>query len=308
MAQTVTLAHSPDPDDVFMWWPITGKIDTSGRRISPPALDTRGVEFAALPGDIHELNQRAINGAPYEVTALSVACWGMPEVSERYAVTRCGASFGKGYGPRLVVRADSAALSPADLASVPGQIAIPGHQTTAFLVLRQLLGLGKEADMSRFVRLPFEQIIPAVARGEFAAGLVIHEGQITYTQQNLRLLVDLGEWWGSRTNGPLPLGVNAVRTDLDATHGLGMFARVVDLLHKSVAYAMERWEESVEYTVPFAAANAARAGTAPPTIEQVNRYCRMYVTEETRDMGEAGVTAIRKLLGVNYRGRIVGPG
>lgn len=296
MPLSITLAHSPDPDDVFMWWPLTGKIDPAGRVLSPPSIDTRGLRFVPWPVDIHDLNQHATSGSPYEVTALSVACWGTALVADRYAVTRCGGSFGKGYGPRLVVQASSPLAHPHDLLTSNGPIAIPGHQTTAFLVLKQLLGLAPHADLSRFVRLPFEQIIPAVARGEFLAGLVIHEGQITYAQQDLRLLVDLGQWWGATTSLPLPLGVNAIRRDLDQTHGPGTFQLVTDLLHQSVEHAMARWDESVAYTLPFAAANAARAGTTPPDLQQVDRYCRMYVTEETRDMGDAGEDAIRRVL------------
>lgn len=299
MPPSITLAHSPDPDDVFMWWPLTGKIDPAGNVLSPPALDTSGLQFAPLPADIHELNQRAAADAPYEVTALSVACWSTGPVAARYAATRCGGSFGKGYGPRLVVRSQSSLNVPGDVLKAQGPIAIPGHQTTAFLVLKQLLGLKPDADLSRFVRLPFEQIIPAVARGEFIAGLVIHEGQITYAQQDLRLVADLGQWWGAATGLPLPLGVNAIRRDLDNTHGPGVFQLVTDLLHQSVEYAMARWDESVAYTLPFAAANASRAGTLPPDLAQVDRYCRMYVTEETRDMGEAGELAIRRVLGVS---------
>ena len=306
MPFSLTLAHSPDPDDVFMWWPLTGKIDPQGNTVSPPALDTKGLLFIPKPVDIHDLNQHALSSTPYEITALSVACWGAPDVARRYAITRCGGSFGKGYGPRLVVHAESPISSLDELLQSKGDIAIPGHQTTAFLVLKHALALVPDADLSRFVRLPFEQIIPAVARGAAAAGLVIHEGQITYAQQCLRLIVDLGQWWGTSTGLPLPLGVNAIRRDLDSTHGPGVFQLVTDLLHQSVEHAMQRWDHSVAYTLPFAAANAARAGTAPPSLEQVDRYCRMYVTEETRDMGHAGQLAIRRVLG-SIPAPIVGP-
>lgn len=147
-----------------------------------------------------------------------------------------------------------------------------------------------------FVELPFDQIIGAVARGEADAGLVIHEGQLTFEGAGLKLILDVGQWWKQRTGLKLPLGINAVRRDLDTIHGSGALARTAALLRESVNYSMARWDESVRYTMPFAMENIKRGGGEPPTVDRVDRYCRMYVSEETRDMGDTGREAIRRLL------------
>lgn len=300
----LVLAHSPDPDDAFMWWPLTGKFDPSRagggpiRHDSPamlaaPALNTGRFRFLALPADIEVLNRRAAEAGDLDITALSVRAWA--DVAGRYAITRCGASFGEGFGPKVVARADNAAIRCEGCLRKPGlRLAIPGRRTTAFLVLSLLL---ESAGDARIVEVPFEQVIPMVARGEADAGLVIHEGQLTFADAGLRLVVDLGEWWREETGGPLPLGVNAIRRDLDDRFGAGALAEVAGLLSRSVAYAMERWDESVRYTLPFAEANAGRAGGGGGVSrDRVDRYCRMYVSALTRDMGEAGRSAIEALL------------
>ncbi len=307
----ITLAHSPDPDDVFMWWPLTGKLDARPSRdaaerndpitpghpalLSAPALDTSPFEFRALPLDIEVLNRRAIEHADLEITALSARAWS--DVRDRYSITSCGASFGDGFGPKLVARASDARFASIDDAKRPSlRIAIPGRRTTAFLMLS--LVLGPAAAHTTFIELPFDQIIPAVAATQPRAdlGLVIHEGQLTFADSGLRLLLDVGAWWKQRTNLKLPLGVNAIRRDLDRLHGPGTVARLAQLLRDSVAYSMARWDESVAYTMPFAVENVRRGGGEPPTLDRVNRYCHMYVSEETRDMGDIGREAIRRLL------------
>lgn len=305
----LTLAHSPDPDDVFMWWPITGKIAPGSahdhsvppRQLSGPVLPTGRFRFRPVPADIEVLNRRALDpsATPYDVTALSVRTWA--DVSDRYRITRCGASFGDGFGPKLVCRRDqrgeTTTIGCEGCLLKPGvTIAIPGRRTTAFLMLGMVLGRALASDHARFVEMPFDQIIPAVASRKVHAGLVIHEGQLTFADAGLRLLVDVGEWWKERTGLKLPLGINAVRTDLDSLHGPGTLAEVGDLLAASVKYAMERREESTAYTMPWAEANAVRAGMATPDLARVDRYCRMYVSEETLDMGEAGRAAIERLL------------
>lgn len=290
-----------------MWWPLTGKIEPPrepwtdsasvkhARQVSPPPLDTYGFEFRALPADIEVLNRRAIAQGDLDITALSVRTYA--DVQDRYMITACGASFGDGFGPKVVVKVGNKSIRcEGCLARPEVRIAIPGRRTTAFLMLGMILGSDAAANKTKFVELPFDQIIGAVSRGEVDAGLVIHEGQLTFGDAGLRLIIDVGEWWKEKTGLKLPLGINAVRRDLDTRHGEGTLARVGGLLRQSVAYSMQRWDESVAYTLPFAEENVRRGGGQPPTMERLDRYCRMYVSEETRDMGEAGREAIRRLL------------
>lgn len=299
----LTLAHSPDPDDAFMWWPLTGKIEppaepwaaespvVHAKTLSDPALNAGPYQFSALPADIEALNRRAIATGDLEITALSLRAWA--DVQDRYIITSCGASFGDGYGPKLVARADNTRLNCHNCLRPPTvRIAIPGRRTTAFLMLGLVLGLKPDSPTTRFVEMPFDQIIGAVARGEVDAGLVIHEGQLTFGDAGLKLLLDVGHWWKQRTGLKLPLGVNAIRRDL----GHSAISSISDLLRRSVRFAMDRWDESVAYTRPFADANARRGGGTPSTLERLDAYCRMYVTPETADMGDAGRESIRRLL------------
>jgi 1,4-dihydroxy-6-naphthoate synthase len=301
----ISLAHSADPDDAFMWWPITGKVAPDGSplpgRDARPRIDTGEFQFRAIPGDIAQFNRLALGEAPHDVTALSVRAWA--DVADRYAITSCGSSFGEGYGPKVVCKADNAevgcenCLKPAEV-----RIAVPGLRTTAFLVLGLALGKHGAARTERFVEVPFDRIIPAVVAGQDAsgaridAGLVIHEGQVTFADAGLREVVDLGAWWKKHRGLPLPLGVNAVKRDLDERFGPDTIARVSELLARSLDYAMAHRDESIDYTMPFAALNAKNSGTPPPSRERVERYIDMYVTELTVDMGEPGRTAIRWLL------------
>lgn len=299
-ATPLTLAHSPDPDDVFMWWPLTGKITPAGAPQSgpqgQPALDTQGFTFRPLAEDISVLNRHALAGRHlHEITALSARAYA--GVADRYVITRCGGSFGQGFGPKVVVRNSSPVRTPADLRSTSLRIAVPGKQTTAFMVLGLILGPDWiRAHDDTFVEMRFNDIAPAVAKGTVDAGLLIHESQVTFAQHGLRLVVDEGVWWKQRTGLVLPLGVNAVRRDLDATHGPGALAAVARLLSQSVAYSAQRRAESTAYTLPFAKANADRNGEPAPTPEQVDLYCRMYVSSETLDMQEAGRSAMQRLL------------
>lgn len=304
-AIALTLAHSPDPDDAFMWWPLTGKIAPDGSQLpgseGKPRLDTGRFSFRALPADIHVLNKRAAQSADLEVSALSARAYA--DVKDRYIITSCGGSFGDGYGPKVVVRTDQSSdrskLDTLACLSKPGvRIAVPGMQTTAFLLLGLALGAEIANQRARFTELPFEQIIGAVARRDVDAGLVIHEGQITFGDAGLRMIVDVGAWWKEQTGLITPLGVNAIRRDLDELHGPGTVAEIARLLAQSVAYSMAHRDESTRYTLPFALANVTRAGNTgeAPTLERVDRYCRMYVTPETLDMGDRGRAAIQRLL------------
>lgn len=308
----LTLAHSPDPDDAFMWWPLTGMFDPqraealqgaaygrepvpAGAMIGAPTLDTGRFRFRALPADIEVLNRRAMEKHDLEITALSLRCWA--DVRDRYAITACGASFGDGFGPKLVARRGDERINCHNCLKPPDvTIAVPGRRTTAFLMLGMVMGPHVMASTGKFIEMPFDQITGAVARGEADAGLVIHEDQLSFQDRGLRLVLDVGEWWKKRSGLKLPLGVNAVRRDLDRLHGPGTLSQVAALLARSVEHAMSRWDESVRYTMAFASANAARSGGAAPTLERVDRYCHMYVSEETRDMGNLGREAIRRLL------------
>ncbi|MGE3110022.1 MAG: menaquinone biosynthesis family protein [Phycisphaerales bacterium] len=285
-ATTLTLAHSPDADDAFMWWPITGKIDAgTGERIAAPVLDTGGLRFEAVAADIQALNERAMSRGDLDITAISMHA--LSHVSDRYALTRCGASMGEGYGPKVVARAGA---GPAEMIravrSGGARVAAPGRQTTALLVFSLMIG----AAPPRVNAMSFERVIESVVSGESDVGLVIHDGQLTFADAGLTEVADLGAWWGSHTSGlPLPLGANAVRRDLDERCGDGATEEVAGLLERSIAYSMENWEESIEYAATFAPGGATR--------EKIERFVRMYVNELTRDMGERGVEAVRRLLG-----------
>jgi len=272
--------------------------------LEPAPLDTGRFQYRAVPADIEVLNRRAAEVGDLDITAISFRNY--CEIKERYALTACGSSFGDGFGPKLVCRADRAGDVDAFVDSRV-RIAIPGRRTTAFLVLAQAMmkaGGARVREMLEpeagvFVEKRFEEIIPAVARGEFDAGLVIHEGQLLFEQAGLRLVVDVGAWWKRETQLPLPLGANVIRRDLDARFGTGTMKEVGEMLRRSIDYALSHRRESLEYTMPFALANATRSGEASgeaPTIERVDRYVSMYVNQWTVDMGKAGVEAVRRLL------------
>lgn len=280
---TLTLAHSPDPDDVFMWWPITGKIDPANpsRIVEPPVLDTGRFSFRAIPADIDVLNRRAIESGDFDVTAISMFAWA--RVADRYVLSRCGSSMGEGYGPKVVVREGAEEWQQA------GVIAVPGVRTTAFLLLCLALG----AESFRHVEMPFDRVLDAVATqaavggDRVSAGLLIHQSQLTFAAVGLRQVMDLGEWWQRRFDLPLPLGGNALRRDLETRFGRGTLGEVESLLERSVHYALEHRDESTRYAMGFA-----------PEIsrQQAVRYIQMYVSPLTIDAGERGRTAIQSLL------------
>ncbi len=300
----LTLAHSGDPDDAFMWWPLTGKVwpDGSARkeRGSGPRLEHEQFTFRAVPGDIAEFNRLAAKpqsegGAPYDITALSVRAWA--DVSDRYVITNCGSSFGEGYGPKIVCKAGSALTTGDDLKAPNVRIAVPGKKTSAFMTMSLMLGIDASgASDERFVEVPFDRILPAVVSGECDAGLVIHEAQVTFEEVGLRKIVDLGKWWKKTRGLALPLGVNAIKRDLDERFTRGTIREIAALLERSLDYAMMHRDESIDYTMAFAEQNAKTSGTPAPARETVERYVDMYVTSLTVDMGQAGRTAIEWLL------------
>jgi 1,4-dihydroxy-6-naphthoate synthase len=271
----ISLGHSPDPDDAFMWWPLFG-IDGAA-----PEVGESGIRFVQVCDDIETLNRRS-GGAEadlLDITAMS--CANLPLVGHRYALTACGSSVGDGYGPKLVAREP---LSPDALRSEGVTIAVPGRRTTSFLALSLMLGPGR----FRFEEVPFDRIMEDVVSGRFPAGVVIHEGQLLFQDRGLHLVRDLGAWWRDHSGLPLPLGVNAVRRDLDARHGAGTQARVVRLLERSVAHAMGHRDRGVAYALRFARGlQADLAGT----------FVDLYVNRWTLDCGPSGRQAVDRLLG-----------
>lgn len=300
----LTLAHSPDPDDVFMWWPVTGMIDPRDpdRVVSPPEIDTGRFRFRAIPADIAVLNKRAAESGDLDITALSMFAWA--HVRERYLLTSFGASMGYGYGPKVVGRAPAASrlASPVCYADEPGAaatdglsallapgalVAVPGVRTTAFLLLSMMLG--EHRSRLHYVEMPFDHILDAVAGGERGVthGLLIHQSQLTFAEQGMTEVADTGEWWLRETGLPLPLGGNAVRSDLDARLGPGTTQEVVDLLDRSIRYGLDQRARSLRYAMQFA---------PEITLAQADRYIDMYVSDLTLDAGEAGAAAVQRLL------------
>jgi 1,4-dihydroxy-6-naphthoate synthase len=262
--QLIRVGHSPDPDDAFMFYALAkGQIDTGD------------YEFTHELVDIETLNRRAFR-ATMELTAVSLHAYAF--LHDKYILCNCGASMGDGYGPMVVARRP---MEVGDLKSLT--IAVPGKLTSAFLALR--LCLGKDFAC---VEVPFDHIIPAVAAGEYDgekvdAGLIIHEGQLTYGQQNLQLIVDLGKWWQEMTGLPLPLGANAIRKNL----GTGAIRDIQRLLKASIAYGLEHREEALEYALQY-----GRDLDAP----QADRFVGMYVNDWTMDFGERGRRACAEFL------------
>jgi 1,4-dihydroxy-6-naphthoate synthase len=233
-------------------------------------VDPRGYEFEPVIEDIQTLNEWALEGR-LEVTAMSLATF--PHVAARYVLLPHGASMGSGYGPVVVA---PKLLSFDDLRVT--EIAVPGELTTAYMVLRMVLG----GDFPHVV-LPFDQILPAVSRGEVAAGLLIHEGQLTYRDTGLVKCVDLGEWWLLETGLPLPLGVNTIRRDL----GDQAMRDVSEILRASIDASLAHRELALQYALGFGRGMDAERG---------DKFIGMYVNELTSDYGDEGREAVRELL------------
>ena len=253
----ITVAHSPDSDDAFMFYGLA-----SG------AVSTDGFDVEQVLADIETLNRAAFEGR-YEVTAVSFHAYA--QLVDRYALLPHGASMGDRYGPIVVARPDG----PKEVKGA--RVAIPGTLTTAYLVLQLF-----EPDFDYTV-LPFDEIQPAVLASDAEAGLLIHEGQLTYADDGLCKLIDLGEWWAHQTDGlPLPLGCNIIRRDL----GKEEMRRVSKMLHESIAYALLHRSEALEYAGQFGRGlDAART----------DRFVGMYVNELTLDYGARGRAAVARL-------------
>jgi 1,4-dihydroxy-6-naphthoate synthase len=248
----IRIGHSPDPDDAFMFWALE-----AGR------VDTRGLEFEQVVSDIQTLNEWATEGR-LEVTAISAGAY--PHVADRYLLLPHGASMGDGYGPIVVARKEL------DLRDV--EIVIPGRLTTAYLVLRLALG-----DV-RVRELPFDEIVDEVTSGRADAGLLIHEGQLTYADAGLRKLLDLGTWWQGVTGLPLPLGVTVARRDLDRLSDISA------VVGEAIQVGLDNREEALEYAEGFGRGIDR---------ETADRFVAMYVNERTTGYGEEGRRAIEEL-------------
>ena len=258
--KTIRVAHSPDSDDAFMFHALAnGKIEAGE------------YEFVHELHDIETLNQAAFKGE-YEVSAVSFHAY--CHLAKRYAILPHGASFGDGYGPVVVSREP---MAPEALRSA--EVAVPGLLTTAWLALR--LYLGGETPKHRVVH--FDDIMEEVKRGASPAGLLIHEGQLTYGEEGFHLVADLGAWWTRETGGPLPLGCNVIRKDL----GPEVVREVSRLLRQSIVYALENREEALDYAMAYAR-NLPR--------EKANVFVGMYVNDWTRSYGDDGRRAVSTLL------------
>jgi len=254
----IRIAHSPDSDDAFMFYPLVrGEIDTEG------------LEIEHVLADIETLNREALKGT-YEVSAISFHAY--PYVADRYLVLPSGGSVGEGYGPVVVSRET--------LGSLKGlRVAVPGTLTTAFLTLKLY-----EPDFEPVV-VPFDRIIETVLRGEVDTGLVIHEGQLTYSDHGLIKVVDLGEWWKDQYDLPLPLGCNIVRKDL----GVEVIRKIESLMRESVKYSLREREKALSYAIDY-------ARDLQEDRERTDRFVGMYVNERTVDYGMDGREAVRLLL------------
>lgn len=265
--KTIRLGHSPDSDDAFMFYALA-----NGR------IDAGGYEFIHTLQDIETLNRRAMKGE-LEVTAISIHAYAY--VLGRYALMPCGASMGDGYGPIVVSR------TPMSLQDLRGRrIAIPGTLTSAYLALRLCLG-----DFQYEV-VPFDRILEVLADETVEAGLIIHEGQLTYASQGMHLVVDLGVWWNRHTGLPLPLGGNVIRKDLGAEH----ISRISRIVRQSVEYGLRHREQALDHALGFA---------RDMDRKLADRFVGMYVNDLTLDYGPRGRQAVELFLRRGFEAGII---
>jgi len=272
-----TLGHSPDPDDAFMFYAMAEN-----------KIDLRGYRFAHRLEDIQTLNERALRGELH-ISAISIHAYAY--VGDKYALLPCGASMGDGYGPIVITKHPTSNIEhrptnerptadeSGELQFLCGKkIAVPGKMTSAFLALQLFAG---EFD---YVVVPFDQIFDAVKSGRADAGLIIHEGQLTYARSGFQKIVDLGEWWKHETELPLPLGGNVLRRDIP--HPIQR--DLLEIIRESIEFGLVHRDEAVRHSLPYA---------RDMNADLANKFIGMYVNEFTRDYGETGRTAIRKFLG-----------
>jgi 1,4-dihydroxy-6-naphthoate synthase len=264
---TLTLGHSPDPDDAFMFYGLAKGL------VSSP-----GYEFQHILQDIQTLNERATRGE-LDISAVSIHAYAY--VSDKYALLPSGASMGDGYGPMLVAKQK---FSRAEVATKT--IAVPGTMTSAFLALQ--LWLGKPASEFKYIVVPFDQIFQAVRSGRADVGLIIHEGQLTYEKEGLAVCEDLGIWWGKENDGlPLPLGGNVIHKRFDP----GTRRQISDVLTASIQFSLDHRPEAVQHALQYARDMGQ---------DLADKFVGMYVNHWTLDYGEKGRESIRRFLGRGY--------
>ena len=263
--EVFTLGHSPDPDDAFMFYAIAKN-----------KIDLRGYRFEHRLEDIQTLNERATRGELH-ISAISIHAYAY--VADKYALLPCGASIGDGYGPVVIGKASTPKedVDPRErLKNLV--IAVPGKMTSAYLALQLYLGDFKH------VVVPFDQIFDAVKRGDADAGLIIHEGQLTYAKAGFQKIVDLGEWWKQETGLPLPLGGNVIRNDIPSE----VRRDLCEIMRESIDFGLAHRDEAVQHALPYA---------RDMNQQLADKFIGMYVNDFTRDYGEIGRAAIRRFLG-----------
>jgi len=266
-ARTISIAHSPDSDDAFMFYGLaTNKVRVPG------------LKFTHTLCDIETLNRKAMEGV-YDVTAVSFHAY--PYIQDNYALMSCGGSVGDGYGPMIV---SSKALSIMEVKN--RRIAVPGKMTTAYLALK-LFAPQIETEV-----VPFDRIIPQVLEGKQEAGLIIHEGQLTYAKSGLHRVIDFGKWWRDKQGLPLPLGGNAIRREL----GRETIDSISDALRRSIQYALDHREQALEYAMQFA---------RDLDTQSADKFVGMYVNERTLDYGDDGRAAVSLLLDLGWKAGVI---
>lgn len=265
--QEIKIAHSPDSDDAFMFYALANDI-----------FDTGDLKFTHILKDIETLNKEALKGT-YEVSAISIHAY--PSVADKYMLMPTGSSMGDKYGPMVVAKEQFTTDQIKDMT-----IAVPGEKTTALLALKLF-----NPDL-KYEVVPFDQIIPRVQEGKYQAGLIIHEGQLTYREEGLHKIIDMGEWWFKKTDLPLPLGGNVVRRDL----GLELMKRVSDFIQRSIQYSLDHREDALKYALKY-------AGDMDPA--KADKFVGMYVNHWTLDYKEKGKKAVQLLLDRGYEAGII---
>ncbi len=268
--EVFTLGHSPDPDDAFMFYAMAEN-----------KIDLRGYRFEHRLEDIQTLNERALRGELH-ISAISIHAFAY--VSDRYALLPCGASMGDGYGPMVISKRPTSNVQPTSNSDEESRawlrectIAVPGLMTSAYLALRLYLGEFK------YVVVPFDQIFDAVREGRADAGLIIHEGQLTYARAGFTKIVDLGEWWKRETGLPLPLGGNVLRKDIPPDVQRDLLA----IMRESIDYGLAHRDEAVRHSMPYA---------RDMDTQLAGKFIGMYVNDFTRDYGDTGREAITHFL------------
>jgi len=265
--RTISVAHSPDSDDAFMFYALaTNKVQVPG------------LKFVHTLCDIETLNQKAKQGV-YDLTAISFHAY--PYLQDQYVMLSTGGSVGDGYGPLIIAQRQ---LSISEVKQV--RIAVPGTLTTAYLALKLF------APEAQVEVVPFDQIIPRVLEGKYEAGLIIHEGQLTYAKAGLHRVVDFGKWWRDQQGLPLPLGGNAIRREL----GMETIRLVASALKESIQYALDHRAHALEYAMQFA---------RDLDTQSADKFVGMYVNERTLDYGADGREAVRLLLEMGYRQGVI---